>query len=350
MSPILLELPSKVLALLAVILAGASFVRAWAARGRPGAKASSTPWLLLAGAWALMGLRGGAFVPRVATFREPWVALPIYAYGTMLGTSLVLGWFVALRFAKADGVPQEQAGAIYMWTAVWALVGARLLYVLTNLSAFNRPGDLMATLMVQKGGMVAYGGMIGGFLASWWCCVRRKLPLLQWADVAAPSVALGTGITRIGCLLYGCDYGRPTDRPWALVFPNGSPAWDAHIRRGFIEPHAAGSLPVHPTQVYESLLGFALFALLLGVRRRRRFSGQVFLAWVIGYGIGRPLIEILRDDDQRGQVGPFSTSQAIGMAAVLLALGLSRVLVRKHRRDPSSSRLWDKGGVRSGST
>ena len=97
---------------------------------------------------------------------------------------------------------------------------------------------------------------------------------------------------------------------------------------------------MHPTQVYESLVGLFLFALLMLIRKYRRFSGQVFLGWVLGYGILRPLIEVVRDDDQRGNVGPLSTSQFIGIMSVVLGIALLVALLRKYRRDPDGSRLW----------
>lgn len=329
MRPILTELPSKALALLAIVLALGTFMR----NAR-----SSTPWLLLAAAYALMGLRGGGWIPtRAIVMNDDWVSLPIFSYGVMLGTSMVVGWFLVMKLSKRDGVPTLQAGAIYMWSAVWSMVGARALYVATNLSAFDGPVD---ALMLHKGGMVAYGGMVGGFLASWYGCYRRNIPLLKWADVSAPAVVLGTGITRIGCFLYGCDFGRTSTLPWAVAFPNGSAAWDHHIRLGLITPAAAASLPVHPSQLYESAVGFLLFALLMWIRRHRTFSGQVFLGWVLGYGTLRPLLEVLRDDEQRGSVGTLSTSQFIGIASVGLGLVLAVFLIRKHRRDPASLQYW----------
>ncbi|MDX2024217.1 MAG: prolipoprotein diacylglyceryl transferase [Deltaproteobacteria bacterium] len=344
MRPILIELPSKGLAVFALVMALA--VLAWnlwkKRRGR-----ISTPLWLVAAAWALMGLRGGSWVPSAAVFKEEWVALPIFSYGVMLGTSLVVGWYLVMKLAKQDGITADQAGAIYMWTAIWAMVGARILYVLTNLNDFTGLAD---ALSLHKGGMVAYGGMIGGFCASWYGCRRRRIPLLQWADVSAPAVVLGTGITRLGCLLYGCDFGRPSDVPWALAFPNGSAAWDRHIRLGLITPDAAASLPVHPTQIYESLVGFALFGLLMWLRKRRTFSGQVFLGWVLGYGTLRPLLELLRDDDQRGNVGPLSTSQFIGVVSVVLGLGLAVWLYQQHKRDPESRRYWQRPAARAGSS
>ena len=142
--------------------------------------------------------------------------VPIYAYGVMLGTSLVVGWFLAMKLAKQDSIDQQEAGTIYMWTAVWSIVGCAL--------ALRHHQPLRVRQhhrhrMVNRGGLVAYGGMIGGFLASWYGCHKRRIPLLQWADVSAPSVVLGTAITRMGCFLFGCDYGARTSLPWAVRFP-----------------------------------------------------------------------------------------------------------------------------------
>jgi prolipoprotein diacylglyceryl transferase len=338
MRPILVELPSKLLFVLALMLAASGFVRDLLRRRKdPKAPWSSTPAYLVAGAVMLLGFRAGAWIPTAEVFAREWKSVPIYSYGVMLGGSMIVGWFLAMRLAKQDGISTEQAGNIYMWTAVWSIVGARLLYVIVQNDEFDSFLDIFK---IWKGGLVAYGGMIGGFLASWYNCHQRKIPLLRWADVAAPSVVLGTAITRIGCLLYGCDYGHRTDVGWAIHFPKGAPAWDDHVRTGRIAQSAVESLAVHPTQVYEMLAGLFLFGLMMLMRRFRRFSGQVFLVWVIGYGILRPLIEIYRDDDQRGNVGPLSTSQFIGIVAVVLGLGLLVALLKRYRRDPASLRLW----------
>jgi prolipoprotein diacylglyceryl transferase len=339
MRPVLVFLPSKVLFVAALVLAAVFFVRDWRrARRDPRAPRSSNALYLLAGAEALLGLRGGAWLPSAAVFSRPWLPVPIHSYGVMLGTSMIVGWFLAMRLAKQDGIAEEQAGNIYMWTAVWSIVGARVLYVIANHDEFEQVLDIFK---VWKGGLVAYGGMIGGFLTSWYCCHKRKIPLLRWADVAAPSVVLGTSITRIGCLLYGCDYGRRTGLPWAIRFPRNAPAWQDHVQNLQLPADAPLSYPVHPTQIYELLAGLLIFALLMYLRRVRKFSGQVFLGWVLGYGILRPLIEFYRDDKQRGSVGPLSTSQFIGLTSVVLGLALLVHLVRRYRRDPQGMRLWE---------
>lgn len=348
MRPILIELPSKLLFVLALVLAAASFARdVYQRRRDPKSQPSSTPLYLLAGAYALMGMRGGTWIPSAGMFSQPWLAVPIYSYGVMLGTSMIVGWFLAMRLARNDGIPQEHAAAIYMWTAVWSIIGARVLYSIVNYKEMEGPLDFFK---VWKGGLVAYGGMIGGFLASWYGCHRKNIPLLRWADVAAPSVVLGTAITRVGCLLFGCDYGKVAETlPWAIRFPkhpplkaNPSPAWQDHLDHGRVTADALFSQPVHPTQVYEMLAGLFLFGLMMLVRKYRRFSGQVFVTWVIGYGILRPIIEIYRDDKQRGGVGFLSTSQLIGIAAVLLGTGLLVSLLKRYRRDPAGLRLWEQ--------
>ena len=338
MRPILVNIPAFPLFVLAIVLAAASLVRDVLRRRKdPKLRVGSTFLYLLGGAAVLYYMKHE---------QHPWTPVPIYAYGVMLGTSLVVGWFLAMKLAKQDSIDQQEAGTIYMWTAVWSIVGARLLYVITNISEFT---SITEVVMVNRGGLVAYGGMIGGFLASWYGCHKRKIPLLQWADVSAPSVVLGTAITRMGCFLFGCDYGARSSLPWAVSFPgpnplapSGSPAWQHHVHYYGLAKDAAASFPVHPTQIYEVLVGLFLFGLLMLIRRYRTFSGQVFLGWVLGYGILRPLIEVLRDDDQRGNVGPLSTSQFIGIVSVVLGLGLLVALVRRYRRDPEGLRLWLK--------
>jgi len=336
----LAHIPSKPLFVLALLLAAASAL--WNARARrrnPKTPRTSTPLYLLVGAWLLLGLRGGSWIPSGGMFGEAWKPVPIFSYGVMLGTSMVVGWFLALRLAKQDGIPAEQAGAIYMWTAVWAIVGARVLYVITEWNEFSNPLDIF---LLNKGGLVAYGGLIGGFLASWYGCHKRKIHLLRWADVSAPSVVLGTAITRVGCLLYGCDYGRRSDLPWAIRFPPEAPAWQDHVAHFGLDKTSPLSYPVHPTQIYETLAGISIFALLMYLRRVRKFSGLVFVVWVMGYGILRSIIEIYRGDSDRGTVGPLSTSQFIGALSLVASGLLLFSLFKRYKADPTVLRLWEQ--------
>jgi phosphatidylglycerol:prolipoprotein diacylglycerol transferase len=286
----------------------------------------------------LVGVGGfGALASLLAAFRyrgqtfvlEP---IPIYGFGALVCTGLLVGWFVTLGLAERDGLSREKIGACYFTAAVSGMVGARVLYVLTNPGDFHSLGDVLA---FRGGGLVYYGGILGGFVGSLAQARKARVPWFAWADVAAPSLAVGSVFGRLGCYLAGCDYGLPlgpgAPRFLALLgtFPRwpdavagagaGSPAWlDQVLYRG-LPLDSTASLPVHPTQLYESVLAACLLAALLAVRARRRFRGQVFLTYLIGYGMLRYLLEIVRDDPERGFYGPHAG------ANVLVPLGLSLV-------------------------
>src|SRR5262245_31408052 len=269
---------------------------------------------------------------------QTWEPVPIYSYGVMLGLSLIAGWYLALKLAAEEGMPREKTASLYMWTAVMAVVASRLLYVFTNWGDFEN--NLIDIVKVNKGGLVAYGGFLGGFLASLVFCRMNKLSILKWADNAVPSISLGLALTRIGCFLYGCDFGARSSLPWAIRFPGpsrfakfGSPAFEMHVRRYDLPQTATASFPVHPTQLYESLLGLALLAACLLVRKRRKTEGFVFLTFIWGYGIPRFLLEFIRDDEQRGAVGSWSTSQIIGLATSVLGIALFFYLRDRARKN-----------------
>jgi phosphatidylglycerol:prolipoprotein diacylglycerol transferase len=255
--------------------------------------------------------------------------VPIYGYGTMLCLAVVVGRLLAIRWARRAGLDGPLVSRCIAWSLVTAMVGARLLYVATNPSQFGRFVD---TLAWWKGGVVAYGGFLGGFLASAVFCRIHRLRLLAWADCAVPALCLGLMITRVGCLLGGCDFGRPWDGPWAVQFPAGSPAFQEQVREGRLSVDAPESLPVHPTQVYESLVGLVLFLMTIAVRRRQKAEGQVFLAVVVGYALLRGALEVLRGDADRGGLGPLSTSQWIALATFLCGATLLWVQSRRSRR------------------
>lgn len=253
--------------------------------------------------------------------------LPLYAYGLMLTVSVIAGRLLAVRLAARNGMNARLADRCAVWTFVGAIVGARLLYVVTNLEQFDSVLDVVAW---WKGGVVAYGGFLGGLAAAIAFCARHDLRILAWADCVAPSLCLGLALTRVGCFLAGCDFGRDWNGPWAVRFPAGSPASLQQARLGLLPSGALQSLPVHPTQVYESLAGVLLLILVLIVRRRQHVSGQALAAFAVGYGVLRYAIEIVRADADRGAIGPWSTSQFIALATIAAASVLIYVLRRKN--------------------
>jgi phosphatidylglycerol---prolipoprotein diacylglyceryl transferase len=248
--------------------------------------------------------------------------IPLYAYGLMLTLSVIGGRLLAIRLAARAGIDPKLADRCAVWTFAGAFVGARLLFVATNLDQFD-------SVAWWKGGVVAYGGFLGGLAAAIAFCRIHDLPLLAWADCVAPSLCVGLALTRVGCFLAGCDFGRDWNGPWAVRFPAGSPASVQQARLGLLPSGAVESLPVHPTQLYESLAGVLLLFLVFAVRRHQRVSGQALAAFAVGYGLLRYAIEIVRADADRGAVGPWSTSQFVAMATVLAALALEYILRRR---------------------
>lgn len=262
----------------------------------------------------------------------PYGALPVYSYGVMLGTSMIVAWYVVMRLGTSrEGMAKEVMANCFIITAVVAIAGARFLYVLTNLDEF---GDAASWFQLRSGGLVAYGGFLGGLLGSWVYLRIKKVSLLGWADVVAPTLGIGLGFTRVGCYLYGCDFGARLDpgAPGWLVnagtFPHwppgleeghGSPAWAHHVAEYDLSPLSDASLPVHPTQIYESVFGFVVFAAAMFLWQRRAFRGQVILAVTMMYGVWRFFIEYVRDDPERGFYFGFSTSQIISLALVPFA-------------------------------
>jgi phosphatidylglycerol---prolipoprotein diacylglyceryl transferase len=254
--------------------------------------------------------------------------------------SLVVGWMLTSGLGQQRGMDRAELANVFVISLFAALVGARLLYVLTNWRQFSSLAEMGA---LRRGGFVAYGGFLGGFAGSWLYFRQRPARFGRWADVVAPSLALGVVLTRIGCYLFGCDFGKPlpaTAPAWLRAvgtFPRwpdtglgaGSPAWLHHVDERGLAAHAPSSLPVHPTQLYEALAGVGVFLVLLRVRRAQRFDWQLFLTCAIAYGWCRFCIETLRDDAERGFFGPalpahWYVSGALVAFAFAYALGPSR--------------------------
>lgn len=321
--------------------------------------------------------------PVLFTLPIPGFPVPFYSYGVLLGLSLVVGWYLTLALAERDGLPHDQMADCYVDTALFALIGSRVLFVITNwdreVAAIADAGVLgyLSLLWPRNGGLVAYGGFLGGFVGSYLFLRHRigftvafrsllrrvgidpgsewqRIPLLPWADVAVPSLASGLLITRIGCYLYGCDFGMRLGEgapaflrklgtfprwPDGLVDTAGSPAFVQHVVRDGLSIDATASYPVHPTQLYESLVGLALLVVLLKARRHQTFRGQIFFLFTFLYGACRFLLELWRDDMERGNVPPslprhflfplclaaFAAAYAVGIAPSIRAVLLRRV-------------------------
>ena len=174
------------------------------------------------------------------------------------------------------------------------------------------------------GGLTYYGGFIGASLAAWYVLNADRFPFWKSADMAGIAVPFGLGVGRMGCLLAGCCFGKPSEAAWAITFPPGSPASEAQFQHGLLHSPHLSSLPVQPTQIYESAGSLAIAAvLLLYLHGRKRYDGHVFLAFIVLYAALRFMLEFWRDDERGGVLG-LSTSQLISLVLVACVVVVHR--------------------------
>jgi phosphatidylglycerol:prolipoprotein diacylglycerol transferase len=234
-------------------------------------------------------------------------AITVYSYGAMLSIAFFLGILLAIRLGEKEGIPSETILDISLWVMVSAIIGARLLYVILFFNEFS--SSLLDIIMIQKGGLIFFGGLFGGLLAVLIKARSYKFSLWKLFDIAAPGTALGYSISRIGCFLNGCCYGVETTLPWGVHFP---------LLSGLR----------HPTQLYASAAMFMAFLALIFLWRKKRFDGQVFLTGAVLYSVYRFFIEYIRTEPRFF----FSLSSAQWISVVIFILFGGTLLWKMQKR------------------
>ena len=282
-------------------------------------------------------------------FKLPYTNFTFNTYGLLLAISFIVGLFVMAKLAERDGLDRQKVYDLGLWVLAASLVGSKLLLVFTEWD--SNSGDNWRRLfsfdfLLSAG--VFYGGFLASVIASVIVMRRYKLPWWRTADAFAPGIAIGQAIGRLGCFSAGCCWGKPTTAWCGVHFSEKGreytqvPTVVAHladpIQQNVWSERLGGLLaPVklHPTQLYESAVMIVVFLVLLVMFRRRRFHGQVILAYAILYAVARFVIEFWRDDP-RGEVGWLSTSQFI---AVVLFIGAILAFIHRLRNADRGLRI-----------
>jgi phosphatidylglycerol:prolipoprotein diacylglycerol transferase len=244
--------------------------------------------------------------------------LTVHWYGILVAIGFLTGLWTAARRARFVGISPEVIYDFGPWLIVGGILGGRILYVISYWHEQFAEHPFPEIFMIQHGGLVFYGGLIGAIALGMFYLYRKKLPVWTIADIMAPSIALGSAFGRIGCLMNGCCYGRACSLPWAIRFP---------------ADHETHGLPVHPTEIYDSALNFLFFFFLTWLFYRRKFDGQIFAIYLVGYAILRSFVEYFRGDYPVHYLwGVATPAQVISLGIVtgglLLLYFLPRVMIK----------------------
>jgi phosphatidylglycerol---prolipoprotein diacylglyceryl transferase len=248
----------------------------------------------------------------------------ITSFGVMMFMSFLTAAYFTGRQLQRYGLPKDYAWDMLAWCALGGILGAKLYYLGLHWEALvaNPMQELLS-----RGGLVWYGGLIGGIVAYYLQVRARKLPVATMYDATAPALAIAYAVGRLGCFLVGDDYGRYTDGPFGIAFPEGAPPSTAGILRSMgetVPAHIpdASVVTVHPTQLYEIGLALIMFGILwrLGTKLGLR-AGQLFAAYMMLYGVERFVIEFVRAKSDRVTLMGVGLSTSQIASVFLLALG-----------------------------
>lgn len=221
--------------------------------------------------------------------------IEVYWYGILIALAALLGTKVALEAAKRKGIEEENILDLVLWGLPFAIIGARLYYVIFSWG--NYRGNIMKMIDIRSGGLAIHGGIIGAVIVGIIFAKRRNLKFWVLADIAAPSLILGQAIGRWGNYINGEAHGGPTNLPWGIM---------------------VDGIKVHPTFFYESSWNLLVFGFLVWYSRNKsKIDGEIFLMYLILYSLARFWIEALRTDSL--MLGSFRVAQLISMAIIGVA-------------------------------
>jgi phosphatidylglycerol---prolipoprotein diacylglyceryl transferase len=251
-------------------------------------------------------------------------SFPVHSYGVMIALAFVFGLWTATLRARREKISGETIADVTLWIMIGAILGARVVYVTTYWQDEFSGQPFPEIFAIWHGGLVYYGGLIGAIVAGAIYIRWKKMPFWKTADVLAPSIALGSVFGRTGCLLNGCCYGQPTDLPWAITFTNQQ----AHEQSG-----TPLGIPLHPTEIYDALLNFALYVFLAWLFRRKKFDGQVFATYLLCYAVTRSFVEYFRGDytNLHYHFG-LTPAQWISVPIFITGLALAVILSRSQKK------------------
>ena len=240
----------------------------------------------------------------------------VYTYGFFVAGGFIVGLILIRSLAESYGIKPQKITDVAFAMIVWGIIGSRLAYVTTNLNYYlDHPIDV---LKIWQGGLIFSGGLLVSLFVMILYIRAKGLNFWETCDIFSIGAAIGQAIGRLGCFAAGCCYGKESNLPWSVVFTHPKSL-------------APLNVPLHPTQLYHALANFIIFLILIVLRSKRKFEGQVFLWFLILHSTARLFIEKYRGD-YRGMI-PGSQMSITQMVTLLILLGAIVVLFIKRPKE-----------------
>lgn len=243
-------------------------------------------------------------LPIIAKFGS----ITIYTYGVAMALAFLLSIFIIRHESKRKGFSPDFAYDMVLFAMIGGIAGARAVYVIDHWSDFS--GNIAQVFAIWQGGLVFYGGLIGGTLAVLGLVKMRKVSAGKVADIAAPCLAIGSAVGRLGCFSNGCCYGKETALPWGVSFTNS------------LSSASPLGVPLHPTQLYEFTYNILILGVLWWLRPKVKSDGFLFWLYVTLYGLFRFIVEFFRANPARY----FGMSASQTFSLILFATGMTVIL------------------------
>ncbi|MEJ2720315.1 MAG: prolipoprotein diacylglyceryl transferase [bacterium] len=260
----------------------------------------------------------------------------VYSFGFMLALSFLIGIYISSLRGKKFGVEPQHVLDLSVYIIVAGVVGSRLLYVVFHFDEYNRFIDIFA---LWQGGATLYGGFLLAIFVGYVFSVKRKIDFFLLGDIIAPALALGIMLTRVGCFLSGCCFGKMTELPWGVVFPPQSPA--GYYASEYAAEHSLSVVALHPAQLYASGFGLITFVLLLAFQRQLSKRGATFGALLVLYGVFLFTLDFFRYYEANMRVlAGLTLNQFISIG--LFAIGLYLLLRKTDLRTVPVARTGGK--------
>ena len=267
--------------------------------------------------------RLGLYLPIRAGFS--FFGMSIHFYGVIIALGLILALIVTFRIAKKNNIGEETILDVVLWGFPAAIVCARLYYVIFNWSQYA--SDPVSIFKIWEGGIAIYGAILGALFSTFLYCRIKKVSFSKVVDTCSIGLLIGQAIGRWGNFVNQEAFGGNTNAVWGMTSERIRTELSRLQAQGYpVDP----AIPVHPTFLYESLWNLAGIILIMILKKYKKFDGEIFLFYVVWYGLGRGLIEGLRTDSL--MAGPFRVSQVLAFVSAIIGTIIIVYMRKKQKK------------------